>query len=65
VVTLDSDDLAHLLSEVISGTAPGASTLPDTAEVRAKRDRYGKEVAAIRAKGLVPDVSMEWPDILP
>jgi hypothetical protein len=60
---MNSDDLLSLLAEVVQGIGPEKSTLPDTPEVRAKRARLAKQVAAIKAKGLVPDVGMEWPSI--
>lgn len=45
------------------GIDPKDSTLPDSPEVREKRAQLEKDVAAIRAEGMVPDVGMEFPDI--
>src|ERR1017187_9359880 len=54
---LDTDDLFHLLAEVISsGDDATGSTLPDTPLVRAWRPQLVREVAEIKAQGLVPDV---------
>jgi hypothetical protein len=58
---MDSDDLIHLLTEVIMGVEADDSHLPDTAEVREHRAQLVEEVQAIRDKGLVPDVPHEFP----
>jgi hypothetical protein len=59
---MDSEDLIHLLTEVIIGVDPAKSCLPDTAEVREQRAQIAESVAATRAQGLVPDVPHEFPD---
>lgn len=57
---LDTEDLFHLLSEVVMGIGPEASTLPDTEVVRDARAQMIKEVAAIEARGHAVDVPHEW-----
>jgi hypothetical protein len=60
-MALDSDDLSHLLVEVVLGVPPEQSTLPDTDEVREKRAVYEQEVADIRARGLQVEIPREFP----
>ena len=54
---LDTDDLFHLLAEVISsGDDATGSTLPDTPLVAAWRTKLAADVAEMKAKGITPDV---------
>ena len=46
----DTDDLYHLLSEVVRGIGADRSTLPDTPKVREMREKLVKEVAEIEAR---------------
>ncbi len=57
---LDTEDLFHLLAEVVMGIGPEGSTLPDTDVVRETRARLITQVAAIEARGHTVDVPHEW-----
>ena len=57
---LDTDDLFHLLSEVVQGIGAEHSTLPDTPVVRETRAKLKEEVAEIEARGHTVDVPHDW-----
>jgi hypothetical protein len=56
----DTEDLYHLLAEVVMGIGPEGSTLPDTPKVREMREKLVKEVAEAEARGHTVDVPHEW-----
>jgi len=57
---LDTEDLFHLLAEVVMGIGPEGSTLPDTELVRETRGRLKTQVAEAEARGHTVDVPHEW-----
>ena len=59
---MPTDQLYHLLSEVVNKVPVEKSTLPDTALVRSTRAKLEKEVAGMLARGVTPDVPHEWHD---